>query len=315
MLEAGRPERAALYLEAARSKGLRGGPLEGAVNDALDESNATRKEARAIEDGLAAKASEFAQNRLRLLAVTGLGVAEDGRHRHGSARPESSCIGWRQGCRLRSRPDRVPRRHGTEQRGRERVALPRARPLRYAVMSSLAQDHAAAMIADPDWDFVANPASAIGHASVSAAQSWKESNGPASRFWTEVAMRLVSAAKANGAKVDNGAVVLGLATTFGMTIPSEATGPTRPRSVRLVDERPRSGTRRHRSAKGMPTQSRGVSSTSTRVAGPPFVHNRRRNPGTNGGVVSASNARPPRSAGRPTNAIHESGGQSSSSVV
>ena len=32
-------------------------------------------------------------------------------------------------------------------------------------------------------------------------------------------MRLVSAAKANGAKVDNGAVVLGLATTFGMTIP------------------------------------------------------------------------------------------------
>ena len=173
MLAAGRPERAALLLEAARSKGLRGGPLEGAVSDALDESNATRKEARAIEDGLATKASEFASNRFRILAASGLGVAEDGSTGTGApGQAAAASVGAKVAAYAEGKTE-FPVGRGRK-RGRERRALPRARPLRHAVMSALAHDHAATMIANPDWDFVASPSSAIGHASVSAAEAYKQ---------------------------------------------------------------------------------------------------------------------------------------------
>lgn len=85
-LAADRPRRAAFLLGVARERG--GSILDdlpGRIEDALDELDETRAQARAIEDEANANASQFEVLRLRALAAVGLGVETDGTAGNGTS--------------------------------------------------------------------------------------------------------------------------------------------------------------------------------------------------------------------------------------
>lgn len=77
MLDAGQARRAAFYLAVANDRGAGPasyGDLGVRIEEALDQSHPDRKEAAAIEQSLSDALTEMDANRLRLLAVNGLGV-------------------------------------------------------------------------------------------------------------------------------------------------------------------------------------------------------------------------------------------------
>jgi len=80
-IAAGYPERAAVYADAAAAKGARAmdlNPVTRAIDERLDESNPTRAEAHAIESDITARLGEFASQRGRILAASGVGMTADG---------------------------------------------------------------------------------------------------------------------------------------------------------------------------------------------------------------------------------------------
>jgi hypothetical protein len=85
-LEADRPRRAAFLLGLAQERGGAVlGDLPIRVEDALDEADVTRAQARAIEDEASANLAQFDVLRLRALAAVGLGVAADGTAGNGTS--------------------------------------------------------------------------------------------------------------------------------------------------------------------------------------------------------------------------------------
>lgn len=78
-LEADRPRRAAFLVSVAQERGgIFLGDLPNRVEDALDEVDEKRAQARAIEDEADANTSQFEILRLRALTATGVGVDADG---------------------------------------------------------------------------------------------------------------------------------------------------------------------------------------------------------------------------------------------
>jgi len=72
------------------------------------------------------------------------------------------------------------------------------------------------MTVDPGWDFTNNPASAISHASISAATAYGHGSLAVARHWTEVGLRLVQAADSPHYQV--GASLGELAQTLGVHV-------------------------------------------------------------------------------------------------
>jgi hypothetical protein len=88
MLDADRPQRAALLLDAAADAGYRRadvGDLRSAVEEKLDEAIPERKRARDIEAAAREAADAFRAGRLRLFVESGFGVASDGSAGSGDA--------------------------------------------------------------------------------------------------------------------------------------------------------------------------------------------------------------------------------------
>lgn len=78
MLSAGQPERASMFIAAARAKGARvAHDLIVSVDDALDVSDSTRSDAREVEDALAASTATFNEERFQILAAS-IGITKDG---------------------------------------------------------------------------------------------------------------------------------------------------------------------------------------------------------------------------------------------
>jgi hypothetical protein len=85
-LAADRPRRAAFLVDVARSMGgVALGDLPNRVEDALDEVDDKRSQARAIEDEAEANFRELEVLRFRALAAAGVGVSPDGGAGNGSS--------------------------------------------------------------------------------------------------------------------------------------------------------------------------------------------------------------------------------------
>ena len=85
-LAADRPRRAAFLVDVARSVGgVVLGDLPNRVDDALDEVDEKRSQARAIEDEAESNYRELEVLRLRALAAAGVGVSGDGSAGNGSS--------------------------------------------------------------------------------------------------------------------------------------------------------------------------------------------------------------------------------------
>jgi hypothetical protein len=85
-LAADRPRRAAFLVDVARSVGgVVLGDLPNRVDDALDEVDEKRSQARAIEDEAESNYRELEVLRLRALAAAGIGVSGDGSAGNGSS--------------------------------------------------------------------------------------------------------------------------------------------------------------------------------------------------------------------------------------
>ena len=86
LLNAGQPEQAKVYIEAARDKGARlPGHVLTTLEDALDAKDPLRSEARAIEDEFFANTQDFTAKRMAALVSAGLGAAENGQAGNGAA--------------------------------------------------------------------------------------------------------------------------------------------------------------------------------------------------------------------------------------
>lgn len=90
LLNAGQPEQAKVYIEAARDKGARlSGDVLTALEDALDMKDPLRSQARAIEEEFFANTQDFTAKRMAALVSAGLGAAENGQAGNGTS-PEIS---------------------------------------------------------------------------------------------------------------------------------------------------------------------------------------------------------------------------------
>ncbi len=77
------------------------------------------------------------------------------------------------------------------------------------------QEQADAMVADPAWDFEANPVNAVTHSSVRASEAFKDERLINARFWTTTALLLV---EASDGKVAIGQSLKELTDTLGVSI-------------------------------------------------------------------------------------------------
>ncbi len=91
MLDAGQPQRAAFLASVAQQKGARVDPsLLARIDNALDDSEPLRKDARTLEDEITTATVAFDTSRLSALADAGYGVQEDGSIGDGKPREVAS---------------------------------------------------------------------------------------------------------------------------------------------------------------------------------------------------------------------------------